>query len=261
MKTWIFLAFLLTALSIVNESSAAEYNAKSLFPLEKGSYWLYKGNIRWTPEGENQKVKSKVITWKMTIHEVFESARVKVALVTGFPNDVAWYEEGMTPKYSLLAQTEDAVLWNGYETEKEALEAAKAIVAKGIEAGPNLKTLLEFPLIEGKRYDVTDESRTDNMYAWNVEKVGKAEMKVKGIKPGAYKKSTLVYRTLPDHIIVEFFDSIGIGRYVYKHHGTEAFEDLRLVEYGSSKKSTPNKKDAPARKPARRSFDPLAKNE
>jgi hypothetical protein len=240
MKKSLLLLLLLLAVFVVNYSSAAENTAMSLFPLEKGAVWLYKGKIEWTPEGENQKVKSRIITWPMTVKEVFESPAAKVALVTGFPNDVAWYEEGMTPKCSLIVEAENAVYWNGYETEKEAQEAAKTIVEKAANNGDDLHVLFEFPLTEGKLYDSIDESRTDNMYAWYVEKVTKATIKVKGLKARKVNKSKVIYRTNPDHIIVVFAESVGIVRYVYEHHGTVAFEDLRLVEYRAPKKSTPN---------------------
>jgi hypothetical protein len=67
MKKSLLLLLLLLAVFVVNYSSAAENTAKSLFPLEKGAVWLYKGKIEWTPEGENQMVKSRIITWPMTV--------------------------------------------------------------------------------------------------------------------------------------------------------------------------------------------------
>jgi hypothetical protein len=63
--------------------------AASLYPLKKGSYWIYKGTIKWTSEGAGQKVKSKSLTWKMNVHDVMESAKYRIALVTGFPWDLA----------------------------------------------------------------------------------------------------------------------------------------------------------------------------
>jgi len=233
MKTSIYYICLLFFLGTASFSQAqAGEKAVSLFPLVKGNYWIYKGKIKWTPEGAGQKVKSKSLTWQMNTHDVMESAKYRIALVTGFPNDVAWYEEGMTPQYSLVVQDDKCIYWNGYENRDNAMEAAKAIEADNQSSMSDLKCIIEFPLTKGKKYGVSDESRPDTMYAWYLKKINKVRLKVKGYKSqGPATRFRLIYRTNPDHIIMEFVPGLGITRYIYEHHGTVAFEDLHLVEY------------------------------
>jgi hypothetical protein len=243
MKTIISFVCVLLLVLAAGFGQAAE-TTKSLFPLEKGSYWVYKGKIKWTPVGADQKIKSKRLTWKMTVHDVIESAGYRVALVTGFPNDVAWYEEGMTPQYSLLAEDNKCVYWNGYKDEDQAMEVVKAIEADPESNMGKLNCIIEFPLTKGKKYDALDSARPDTWYAWYVEAVDRVKLKVKGHKRQrpearfrlAYRtRFRLAYRTNPDHIIMEFVPGLGITRYLYEHHGTVAFEDLHLVEYWQEK--------------------------
>jgi hypothetical protein len=232
MKTIACLVYVCLLLLTASFCQAAE-TAKPQFPLRKGDYWIYKGKIEWTPEGAGQKVRSTQLTWKMTVHDVIESAKRRVALVTGFPNDVAWYEEGMTPQYSLLAEDDRCVYWNGYKTEYEAMEAAKAVEADTGDGMSKLECIIEFPLTKGKKYGGPDKNRPDNMYAWYVDRVDKVTLKTRGYKTRTpVTRFRLIYRTLPDHIIMEFVPGLGLTRYLYEHHGTVAFEDLRLIEYG-----------------------------
>ena len=234
MRTSICGCILLLFISVTAGVCHAAETIASLFPMEAGTYWIYKGRIEWTPVGKHQKVKSKTLTWQMTIHDVIESAECRVALVSGFPGDVAWYEEGMLPQYRLLAQDDKCVYLKSYQNRDEAVAAAKAIEA-GIQNCIS-HCIMEFPLTKGKKYDVVDENRSDTWYAWYVEKIDKVNLKVKGYaNQRPVKRFRLVYRTNPDHTIMEFVPGLGITRFLYQHHGTVAFEDLRLIEHGRKK--------------------------
>lgn len=207
----------------------------TVFPLEKGSCWVYRGKIKWSPVNTHQ-VKSKTLTWRMTVEDVIESGRYRTALVTGFPNDVAWYEEGMAPQYSLLVQDDKCLYWGGYENRDQAVGAARIIGTDAENAMSNLNCIIEFPLVKGKKYDAENEDRPDTLYAWYVRQVDRVSLHVKGHKSRKLEtRFQLIYETLPDHIIMEFVPGVGITRYVYDHHGTVAFEDLRLIEYDRGK--------------------------
>jgi hypothetical protein len=39
-----------------------------------------------------------------------------------------------------------------------------------------------------------------------------------------------IYRTNPDHVIVDFVPKLGVVRYVYEHHGTVSSVDVKLVK-------------------------------
>lgn len=204
---------------------------RQMFPLEKGNYWVYKGTVKWA---NGQKVESKPLTWKMTVHDVRESARGKVAIVTGFPGDVAWYEQGMTPKYSVLVEDDKRVYLNTYQDEHQAVMAANYVQAGAKEKVSFPDCIMEFPLTKGKEYKADPE---DGRYAWSVDSVDKVRMKVKGCKSGKpVTKYGLSYRTGADDTEMEFVPGLGITRYVYEHHGTVASEDLRLIECGLKKK-------------------------
>jgi len=79
--------------------------APDFFPLEKGNYWIYRGETKFlvpkkNPTEEEKKnstkneEKSEVLTWKMEVVDTLERDRCFVALIKGGPWDLAWYEPG-----------------------------------------------------------------------------------------------------------------------------------------------------------------------
>jgi hypothetical protein len=211
----------------------ADDKAASMFPLEKGRYWVYRGSVKWTPERVASQVRSRHITWRMKIRDVIESPKYRIAVVTGFPGDLAWYEEGMPPRWSLLVADDRRIYGRDYETREEALEAAQAIKTGGRKGVKDLECILEFPLKQGKKFETRSKARPEAPYFWVVEGVDEVNLRVSGYaSPGPVTRYRLVRRTGPDQTTMEFVAGLGITRYVYEHHGTVAFEDVRLVECG-----------------------------
>jgi hypothetical protein len=235
MRTRICYLIILFILVPVGLCRAAEA-AASLFPLEKGSYWVYKGTVKWTPEGVGSRVRSRSITWRMKIRDVIESPKHRIAIVTGFPGDLSWYEEGMTPRWSLLVEDDRRIYRGDYETKDEALGAARAIKAGGRKSVGDLECILEFPLKQGKKYGTRNKGRADATYAWSVEGADEVSLRIKGYdNRGPVIRYRLASSTNPDRTVMEFVSGLGVTRYIYEHHGTVAFEDVRLVEYGRSR--------------------------
>lgn len=50
------------------------------------------------------------------------------------------------------------------------------------------------------------------------------------------EKDGLIFRTNPDHQILEFTPGTGITAYVYSHHGTLAGVDVKLVSFASAQR-------------------------
>jgi hypothetical protein len=232
MRTRIYCFIFFFILVPVGLCQAAEA-AASLFPLEKDSYWVYKGTVRWTPEGVGSRVRSRSIIWHMKIRDVIESPKHRIAIVTGFPGDLAWYEEGMTPRWSLLVEDDRRIYRGDYETKDEAFGAARAIKTGGRRSAGDLECILEFPLKKGKKYGTRNKSRVDATHAWSVDGAEEVNLKIRGYNNrGPVTQYRLNSSTNPDRTIMEFVPGLGITRYTYEHHGTVAFEDVRLVEYG-----------------------------
>ena len=87
----------------------------------------------------------------------------------------------------------------------------------------------------GDRFgDPASLERADGMYVWVVEDRSPADLTaVRGAKKGkSATRYRLTLRTNPDHTFIDFVPGIGITHYTYGHHGTPAYTDLRLVEFG-----------------------------
>ena len=70
-------------------------------------------------------------------------------------------------------------------------------------------TIMPFPLSDGSRF----------------------RSLVKGFRPSKVLLSyRSIYRTNPDHIIVDFVPRLGVVRYIYEHHGTVSSVDVKLKE-------------------------------
>lgn len=66
---------------------------QSGFPPSKGSYWIYQGVTKWTKPNSNEVIE-RTLKWKMEVIETINREQVTAAIVKGFPEDLAWYEEG-----------------------------------------------------------------------------------------------------------------------------------------------------------------------
>lgn len=234
MKRHIFLSAILFLLFLASTGLChTGDSAASLFPLEKGSYWVYRGRIKWTPESVGSEVRSRSITWRMKVRDVIESPGYRIALVTGFPGDLAWYEEGMTPRWSLLVADDWRIYGRDYETRAEAIEAARAIEADGKKGVRDLECILEFPLKKGKKYGAGSKGKSGAARVWRVEGAEEVNLGIKGYEStGPVTRYRLVCAVNPDRTVMEFVPGLGITRYVYERRGTVAFEDMRLVERG-----------------------------
>jgi hypothetical protein len=69
--------------------------------MDQGARWIYEGQVQWTVPGA-AKVKTARIQWVTEVVEVFNGPQVQAAIVRGFPDELAWYEPGQSPRFSVL---------------------------------------------------------------------------------------------------------------------------------------------------------------
>lgn len=100
--------------------------------------------------------------------------------------------------------------------------------------------MLDCPLVQGKVFggDFLNRVR-GTRYCWFVENERPFDTKP---FPNATAlkhphEFSCVFRTSPDHSIMNFVPGLGITGYLYKHHGTLSETDLKLVEFGTTKSS------------------------
>ena len=83
-----------------------------------------------------------------------------------------------------------------------------------------------FPLRVGLEWDKFDNSRTDHMYCYYVEKIEDIT-----VPAGTFKNCfKIVYETCPDDEAEWYCPGVGIVKYEYHHHGTITNERHELKE-------------------------------
>ncbi len=215
--------------------AANETSANIFFPLRKGSYWIYQGQTKWTSP-ETSQVLEKNITWKMQVEDVMQRGHLVIAKVKGYPQDLAWYDEGKMPGDYLIVQADEKYyLIEGKKRVREVLSR----LADQNDALVNLvqesELFLEKPLEKFQSFGETAQlTREDGFYHWVVDDENQTELdQLQGspLLAGTHTQYHLTLRTLPEHIFVDFVPGVGITHYTYSHHGTVAEADLSLVEY------------------------------
>lgn len=224
-------------------SSCQETETKSFFPLTKGSYWLYEGLTKWTKLNSGEVIEKNLI-WKMEVVDNFAYKSMNVAILKGHPKDLAWYDENKNRGdyiiiYGLVNGLERFIIFDD-DQSKEILKK----ISNGEELNLNdpqysdYNLFLELPLKVGETFTNSRANvRPDYFYCWFVESKDQVQFKnVKGLSSSnKLTRYRLVYRSNPDETIVEYIYRIGITRYVYKHHGTIAETNLKLIEYKKGK--------------------------
>ena len=194
------LAFVLTA------SASLSLATIPTIPFEKGTTWIYEGKVAWL---EGSKVKSKRIRLATEIIETFNYPRARVALVRSFPSELTWYGDKPHPRYSLLILSSESLSQIETDNNQEARRLAQEFASRSSELMQQADTIMAFPLQDGSRF----------------------RSRVKGFRSsGALLRYQEIYRSNPDHIIIDFVPGLGVVRYVYEHHGTASSVDVVLKE-------------------------------
>ncbi|MFB3897949.1 MAG: hypothetical protein ACE14V_16790 [bacterium] len=233
-KIIVFLSIILAVAGISQVKNFKQYTNQSIFPLKKGSYWIYRGPTKWVKISDPEnKVVQKTITWKMEVLDSVTKDDITIATIKGFPTDLAWYEESK-PRGDYLLITVNTTQY--YLIQGKNKEDILASINNNNRLDEDILNqedeILDLPLTIGKRF-AGDTTRQDNWYCWYIEDAQKVDLTyIKGVKLlGKINQYRLVYRTMPDHQIIEFVPKVGIIRYIYVHHGTASETDLKLIEF------------------------------
>lgn len=197
---------LFVLLNLFLSSVSMSYATIPNMPFSKGTTWVYEGIVKWQ---ENTEVKSKRITLKSEILEAFRHQDIRIAVVRGFPTELAWYSDKTHPKCSLLVLSQEGLLEIETDSERDARRMAQDFASQSHELMKRASVIMPFPLSQGRRF----------------------HLRVKGFRA---LKATMsyrdIYQTNPDHTIVDFVPSLGVVHYIYEHHGTVSSVDVTLKE-------------------------------
>jgi hypothetical protein len=226
----LMLCILSSALLSARNSTPAD--SDQFFPFTVGTYWVYKGTVRWD-DPEEEKPGSAEVTWKMTVQRVIRKRGVIAAVVIGFPADLDWSAGTTEPKPWLILETNKHQVYYlnlGPDFDLAKLNADDQLFDKFLVVD-NL--LFEWPLKQDAKYcDEEAKKRDDGMYCWVVAQSKKKKLdSVKGAPTEEQTIFQMEYRTLPDDTTMEVVPGVGLLSYRYHHHGTVADTELQLAEF------------------------------
>jgi hypothetical protein len=242
-KTWrVVFGFIIVLLVLIVAIKLPDFRAYqkriAIFPLTKGTYWIYQGPTKWTLDNSN-KVLERTLTWKMEVLETIQQGQYFIAIVKGHPGDLAWYEEGKERGDYLLIRKGVYKYYLAFDKLREAvLNSVKTNPQKLDELLTDDDAYIDLPLKPGKKWGDPDQvARDDNAYCWYVESEKKVTLTgISGIASNqTATQYQLRYYTNPDHEVIKFVEGIGITDFAYVHHGTVAEADLHLIEFHTGK--------------------------
>jgi len=188
------------------------------------------GSARWTRL--DQRVDTATIRWTLQILTTREGPELRGALVRGWIQELAWYHPGLTPGYGVLLARGHRLYHVSAPDSASALLTLQRAIETGAPPHQGWELIVDSALAVGHLYGQLAErgDRSDTFYAWYVES-GQAIRPHSGwsVASPTVLQWRLVYRTAPDHQVLDVVPGLGITRYVYGHHGTVADSDVELV--------------------------------
>jgi hypothetical protein len=208
------------------------------FPLTPGTYWLYRGTVRWTDSDTNKPAAAQA-SIKMQVERIIQKPEFTIAVISGFPSDVGWSNGQVDPKPSLLIETRNHEVFldelppdfDYAKLEKDAASLDKFLSQENL--------LFRWPLKKGMKFgDPESVQRPDDRYCWVVATQQRKILKeIKGVLLKPSEVFLLQFVTAPEDTQMELSPGIGILSYQYHHHGTVADTSLTLVEFHPAQKT------------------------
>ncbi len=223
--------------SCVSLGSQSESTLHPSFAMQQGTFWVYRGTVRWY-DMQLQKRVSSVVTSKCEVVRTMHGDGFVAALMRGFPWDFDW-SDGQADRHDWLVVETSAGDFHVLNNEALAKNLKRlenpSDSLQGILSDDDL--FLRLPIKKGMKFcDPESRKRPDGRYCWVVASTHETPLNnVKGIKPGKYTSFLLQYVTNPDDTEMEFVPGLGFIAYRYHHHGSVADTEMELVEYHAAK--------------------------
>jgi hypothetical protein len=201
-----------------------------LFPMSKGTYWIYRGEVKWQYD---ETVKSARVEWKMEVVETIFRTDGAAAVLKGGPWDLPWFQPNRERGDYLLVRIGQTKFYLLSDKAAKALERLKDPSQLLADLVDDSDLILQFPLKEGARFGEADQlDREDGMYAWRVERPERVSLRgIKGSPRGEQIEYSIAFLTNPEHTYISFVPGIGITGFLYGHHGTVSEVWLKLLEF------------------------------
>ena len=219
----------LSIVAVVCPGSAATLG-DALFPISKGTYWIYRGEVTWE---DNKEKKSTPVELKMEVVERISRPDGVAAVLKGYPAELTRYSPGRERHdYLLIRLGETKFYLVTGSALPGALESIQNPDQRLSELVDESQLMLQFPLKAGAVFGEPDQlKRGDNMYVWWVELESLVRLThIQGVPSGKQREYSMAFRTHPDHTYITFVPGVGITSYLYGHHGTASEVSVHLVK-------------------------------
>jgi hypothetical protein len=222
-------ATLITSSCVLSKATGSE--PQHPFPMAKGASWTYQGLVRFTHH--INRVGEAKVTWRTEVKRFIQHGDVRAAVISGLPSDLDWSNGIAQHSDSLLVESKG----NFYRVSDEHLEELLRHLERPSDDLAGMlrddDIFLKWPLRQGEKFcDAEGMERPDTYYCWFVESASLFQpLRIDGVPPGRRNAFVVTYRTNPDHIRFTFVPGIGITAYEYRHHGTVADTELKLIEF------------------------------
>lgn len=222
----LFLLIMLWSATATAQTSPDSFFSAEFFPMEKGTYWIYQGTVKWQ-EATSPATRKKNVVWKMEVVDSLHKGEISAALIKGHPADLAWYDPDKKPGDYLIVRNRDRFY---FLRDAAAVSAYHDLANAGRLPGEQ-HIFFVLPLKPGKHFcDPGEQKNPNGFYCWVVEKLWPAGwMGIQGISPSTGIKYQLSYRTVPDYELAYLVPRVGITRWLYSHHGTMSDVDVALI--------------------------------
>ena len=208
-----------------------------IFPAQKGTRWTYEGEVSWQAPGGGIHIEKAQLQWQMEVVDSIERGPLKVALISGHPGDLAFYDENRKRGCYLLLVADNRYVYLR-RCDPMLSREKLSLPDGGLEGLIHEEDLIfKLPLHQGEVFGPEQGrgQRDDTFYEWSVEEVRPAAPR--GIAGVSFDKPQTEYvvicRTMPDHQIATYIPGVGLTHYVYSHHGTASDVDMKLVRFDS----------------------------
>lgn len=205
--------------SPVTTTTVQQSTLREDYPLDAGTYWIYKGTVQWQ-DGKDTRVTP--ITWKMAVARSERVGRYEVSFVQGHPEDLEWYVPGKARANHVFVSVE------GKYYEITMAENLSALLSE-TEIANKLSTIHPFMVLPLKPGGCL-ENRAD---CWEVREPQPADLQ--NINTPVVRDNAAEYElslhSSSGQASMRFVPGIGITSYVYKSSRAPGAADLHLVEF------------------------------
>jgi hypothetical protein len=240
-KLWIFSILTFMLGFAITSHSQQKAPTDEGFPLDPGTYWIYRGTDYWTPQDARYPDGMKKVTWRTEVADVIVHPNgLIVAVVKGFP--LALDQAEGQPQEDVVIKTSDGKFFHLKDVDLPTMNAMKRVKDPSDSLDGLLRDedwFLQLPLSKGEKFCEQEQmKRSDDWYCWVTDAPRWLSLeRVRGIKPTKKRMFGVRYATFPDDMRFEFVPGVGITKYEYHHHGYLYGTEISLTEFHPGKSS------------------------